>query len=271
MKGARWRRSLAALLAAAALCSHANTVEEVALLPTDGPATLPVLFSHDDARPPALLAVLFSGGAGAVGLLQRGIPQPGGNFLVRSRGLFVAEGVATAVIDVRSDRAGLSDADRMGAAHADDVRRVVAELRRRHGAALPLYLVGTSRGTVSAAYAGAALGSDIAGVVLTSTVFNASRGGPGVSGFDFSRLQVPLLFVHHVDDACSVTPYFMAQRRAAGHALVSVHGGDPPRSDPCEPFSAHGYLGVEAPTVHAIVAWMRGDGVAANVGQDSLR
>jgi pimeloyl-ACP methyl ester carboxylesterase len=152
----------------------------------------------------------------------------------------------------------MSDAYRMSARHADDVRAVMAELRRRHPS-LPVYLIGTSRGTVSAAYAGASLGDAVAGVVLTSTAFNATRGGAGVSGFDWNSIHSRLLFVHHADDACHATPYFMAKRVASGHALVTARGGDAPRSDPCEAFSAHGYLGIEAPVVDAIVRWMRGE------------
>jgi pimeloyl-ACP methyl ester carboxylesterase len=162
------------------------------------------------------------------------------------------------VIDVPTDLATMSDAYRMSRRHADDVRAVVSELKKRYPALL-VYLIGTSRGTVSAAYAGAALGEAVDGVVLTSTVFNASRGGPGVSGFDWDTIHSRLLFVHHVDDACGVTPYSMARRVAVGRTLVSVHGGDAPRSDPCEPYSAHGYLGVEAPVINAVVQWMRGE------------
>ena len=51
----------------------------------------------------------------------------------------------------------------------------------------------------------------------------------------------------------------VARRVAAHGTLVSVHGGRAPMSDPCEPFSAHGFFGVEAPAVDAIVLWMRGE------------
>lgn len=224
---------------------------------------LPVLLSRDSAQPPHTVAVLFNGGGGAVGLRRR-IPRPGANFLVRSRDLFVQRGVLTAVIDVPTDLASLSDSLRMSDRHVEDVRRLVAELRRRHPT-LPVYLVGTSRGTVSSAYAGARLGDAVAGVVSTASVFNATRGGPGLSGFDWRTIRTRLLFVHHVDDACVATPYFMAQRVAAGRTLVSVRGGDAPRSEPCEAFSAHGFLGVEAPVVDAIVRWMRGEVPPATV------
>jgi pimeloyl-ACP methyl ester carboxylesterase len=240
-----------------AVTVDAAPVEELIQLPSVGDAQVPVLIGSDDALPPEAVAVLFNGGGGAVGLLQR-IPRPGANFLVRSRDLFVGQRVATAVIDVPTDLNVMSDVVRMGQRHADDVRTVVNALQKRFPR-LPVFLVGTSRGTVSAAYAGAALQDTVAGVVLTSTVFNATRGGVGVSTFEWDSLRTRLLFVHHVDDACIATPYTMAQRVAAGRTLISVHGGDAPRSDPCEAFSAHGYLGVEAPVVAAIVHWMRGE------------
>jgi pimeloyl-ACP methyl ester carboxylesterase len=261
-----WMRIAALLLALTFSFTgpvRAEVVEEVIQLPSAGDARLPVLLSIDKAQPPRALAVLFNGGGGAVRLLQR-IPQPGANFLVRSRGLFAGQGVATAVIDVPTDLNVMSDAYRMSRRHADDVRTLVNELKLRFPN-LPVFLVGTSRGTVSAAYAGAAMQQAVSGVVLTSTVFNATRGGAGVSGIDWDTIRSRLLFVHHVDDGCEATPYVMAQRMAAGRTLISVHGGDAPRSDPCEAFSAHGYLGVEAPVVTAIVQWMMGEAAPKDV------
>jgi hypothetical protein len=244
------------LVLALAAPARAAGVEQIETLPSAGAARLPVLFGRDDSREPDLAAVLFNGGGGAVGLMSGGIPRPGANFLVRTRGLFQREGVATAVIDVPTDMAAMNDAVRMGQRHAADVKSVVTELRRRHPGR-PVFLIGTSRGTVSAAYAGAALGEAIDGVVLSSSVFNATRGGAGLSGFDYATLRARLLFVHHVDDGCHATPYWMAQRVASGRELVSIEGGAPPRSEPCEAFAPHGYYGVEAPTVAAIVRWMR--------------
>ena len=49
----------------------------------------------------------------------------------------------------------MSDTFRAGA-HAADVRAVVAEVKRRYPG-LPVFIVGTSRGTVSAAHLAAAL------------------------------------------------------------------------------------------------------------------
>jgi pimeloyl-ACP methyl ester carboxylesterase len=235
----------------------AAPTEAIVRLPSEGGATLPYLLGQDDAHPPLAAAILFTGGAGVVGLLTKGIPHPGANFLVRSRARFLEQGIATAVIDVPTDTTLLSDAIRMSARHARDVEAVVADLGQRFPG-VPVHLVGTSRGTVSAASAGAALGTRVAGVVLTSTIFNASRGGAGLASFDYASIRAPLLFVHHTEDACAVTPYAPAQALGRTYPLVSVSGGAPARSEPCEAFSPHGYLGVEAPTVAAISAWILG-------------
>lgn len=256
---------VAIALVASTLAGRASAapVEELVRLPSAGGATLPYLLDVDDARPPHVLAVLFNGGGGAVGLAQR-IPRPGANFLVRSRELFNRAGVATAVIDVPSDLVSLTDADRASPRHADDVRSVVADLRRRFGA-LPVMLVGTSRGTVSAAHAARALGSAVDGVVLTSSVFQSTRGGVGLANVDLASLPPRLLLVHHADDDCIASPYAQARRAATGRTLLTVRGGLPARSAPCEPFAPHGYYGVEAQTVDAIVRWMNGEALPAEV------
>lgn len=40
--------------------------------------------------------------------------------------------------------------------------------------------------------------------------------------------------------------------------LIAVSGGDPPRSDPCEAFSRHGYIGIEDQVVDSIARWIKG-------------
>jgi pimeloyl-ACP methyl ester carboxylesterase len=247
-----------ALLAVASLgVAHAAIQEEIAALPERDGASVPWLRSWDDAKAPRAAAVLFTGGGGRVGLGARGIPRPGANFLVRTRNIFNRNGIATAVIDAPSGMTEMDDYYRMGKQHAADVGAIVAEMKRRFGG-VPVFLVGTSRGTVSAAYAGAALGSAVEGVVLTSSMFHAARSGPGISAFDYSSVKSRLLFVHHVDDECNFTPYSAAQSAAGGRMLITVRGGRPAKSGPCEPFSPHGFFGVEGPTVRAIVAWMLG-------------
>ncbi len=92
--------------------------------------------------------------------------------------------------------------------------------------------------------------------MLTATAFLANQRRPGLSGFDFSSIPVPLLFVHHVEDGCNITPYSAASRLADRYPVIAVSGGLPPQSKPCEAMSAHGFLGREADTVDAIARWM---------------
>jgi pimeloyl-ACP methyl ester carboxylesterase len=113
--------------------------------------------------------------------------------------------------------------------------------------------------SVAAGLLGRDLGDEVAGVVLTSTMFGSSnprRQAPTLRGFDYARIKAPLLFVHHRDDACEHTPYASAARLSPQYALVTVKGGKPAESGSCEPLSAHGYYGKEARTVDAIAAWM---------------
>lgn len=231
--------------------------EDIITLSTRAGITQSYLLTSPGSAKPQAVAVLFPGGAGKVDLeRETSRTTPGGNFLVRSRQYFAQEGVVAAVVDAPSDQsAGMLDAFRLAEAHTEDIGKVVADLKKRYSG-LPVFLVGTSRGTVSAAAVGRRMGKEISGVVLTSTVFLANRRQPGLSGFDFATIPVPLLFVHHADDACNLTPYSSARRLSDQFPLISVSGGLPPQSEACEAMSAHGYIGKEAETVKAIAQWI---------------
>ena len=70
---------------------------------------------------------------------------------------------------------------------------------------------------------------------LAAELASALEGGSQVlSGFNWGQIKVPLLFVHHADDGCGATPYREAARLAARYPLITVHGGKPPESAPCE-------------------------------------
>jgi hypothetical protein len=219
------------------------------------------LLMHNAAEPKAV-AVMFPGGEGLLGLHLEGNSvkfSQGRNFLVRTRGLLRDAEVAVAIVDSPSDqqRAGMDDGFRSGRAHVQDITAVVNDLRNRFSRA-KIFLIGTSRGTLSAAYVGRSLGDSVDGVILTSTVFYGGRRGIGLSGFDFAAIKAPLLFVHHVHDGCRACPYGNAEALGRRYPLISVSGGKPAESDPCEPLAAHGYFGKETETVKAMRDWMLG-------------
>ena len=253
---ARMTRLLIAL--ALLLPFGAPFAEDIVILPTRGSVTQSYLLSSPASGKARAVAILFPGDAGRVDLERESarVLLDQGNFLVRSRRLFTGSGIVAAVMDAPSDQShGMRDEFRLGSAHAEDIGRVVADLRSRFPG-LPVFLVGTSRGTLSAAAAGSRLGKTVDGVVLTATVFLASRRQPGLNGFDFSSIPVPLLFVHHVDDGCDYTPHSRAKRLADRYPVITVSGGLPPQSKPCEAMSPHGFLGREADTVDVIAKLM---------------
>ena len=216
---------------------------------------------------PRAIALLFPGSGGFIGLRREAgqIKHDSENFLVRSRDEFVKRGIVAAIIEAASDSqnaVGMSDETRLSDEHAADIGAVIGDLARRFPG-IPSYLIGTSRGTVSAAAVGARNFPTISGVVLTATVLRKNqprrgdkRSSPGLSGFNFATIKVPLLFVHHVNDQCYVTPYADAARLAAKYAVISVSGGRTEESDPCAALTPHGFLGKETETIEQIVNWL---------------
>jgi pimeloyl-ACP methyl ester carboxylesterase len=193
------------------------------------------------------------------------------NFLVRSREAFAAERLTVAVMDAPSDiRNGMNAIFRMGRAHAGDITAVAAYLKAQ--TSVPVWLVGTSMGTFSAAE-GAIDAKNIDGLVLTSTITRAKQNwkiahshSDGVASMALSRITVPTLIVSHRSDECDLSPAADAPKlvkrliKAAKVETVLLDGGKPPQSDPCEAHAPHGYWGIEDQAVAAIVKFIKNGG-----------
>lgn len=214
------------------------------------------------AGPPVAAVILFTGGSGRVGISPQGMRR-GGNFLVRSRWRFVEAGFLVAVVDVPTDRATL-DGFRTTEAHALDIKGVIAHLRAL--APVPVWLVGTSRGTISAANAAARLdqgGAD--GLVLLSSLLvpGGRRDPASVHSVEVSRIRLPTLVVHHRGDRCPLTPHaavapLLRSLSAAPVAEeLAVEGGAAPHGNPCGPTHFHGYIGIEQQVVARIADWIK--------------
>ena len=248
------------LLLAGLLCAAAPLqAQEIVTLQTRPGVTLPFFIASMGSVQPRAVALMLIGGGGNIRLrMEDGRVRFGAqNFLPRSRGEFIAEGILPVILDNPTDQqagAGMSDEFRAGPEHSTDLRAVIAEAKRRYPG-LPVFLVTTSRSTISAAYQAAAIGAELAGAVLTSSLFYRGRVLV-LASFDFSSVKIPILFVHHREDACASTPYREAERLGAKYPLVSVSGGKPPETGPCDPLAPHGFFGKEAETVAAIANWM---------------
>jgi hypothetical protein len=254
---ARWRVVLVCWLLLVFAQAPALAADSLITLPTRPGVTVSYWFMPRAGANATV--VLLPGGAGGMGM-RDGQPQSG-NFLVRSRELFAAAGFNVVIVGRPSDVADMDTAFRASAVHIEDLRRVIDDVRAR--APEPLWLVGTSRGTVSAAAAAINIGPPaLAGVVLTSSI-TAYRLKGAVPTQALADVRVPVLLVHHEQDACrSCAPHEVpAILSGLTHApvkkLVWARGGEGVRGDPCEAFHWHGFVGIEATTVQAIVSWLR--------------
>jgi acetyl esterase/lipase len=160
--------------------AFAQVSEKVVDIPTREGVTQRFLYLKPEK--PVASVILFAGGHGGLQIGDNGSFGWGArNFLVRTRQIFAENGLAVAVIDAPSDRQNppFLSGFRQTSKHVADVKAVIAWLRKE--AEVPVWLVGTSRGTQSAAFIATELalpdgGPD--GLVLTSTILTDNKGRP---------------------------------------------------------------------------------------------
>jgi pimeloyl-ACP methyl ester carboxylesterase len=259
-------RSLKFLLCSGlvAVCQigQAQTAQKVVDVPTrPGVTQRMIVLSPPD---PKAAVILLPGGHGGLQVFPNGSMKWGeGNFLVRTRQLFADAGLTVAVVDAPSDRQSppFLGGFRQKPEHAEDIKAVISWLREN--AKVPVWLIGTSRGTVSAAYvatelAAAPIGPD--GLVLTSTILTDDRGRP-VPAMPLGKIRVPVLVVHHEQDGCSHCPFtevptLMGKLGKSPRAQLLTFKGGGNRGDPCEAFAYHGFNGLEGEVIQQTVAWI---------------
>lgn len=264
--GFLWVLVISALVAAA---GPVRATERVVTIPTRDGVTVRLLESAD-AGAAAPVAILLMGGSGKANLAGwNGKGNPTNNFVVRTHKLYAAQGFDFAVPDVPSDRDDLRRW-RTSEDHARDIDAVIAHVRTFSRG--PVFLIGTSRGTVSAAGVAARLKpGTIAGIVLSSSITRDSSKGneDKVADAALDAIRVPVLFVHNRDDACYVCvpddiPDLARQFTAAPSVKIEmVKGGGPWHGRECGSRHAHGYPGIEREVVAKIAAWMKTVAVAA--------
>lgn len=209
--------------------------------------------------------ILFPGGGGRIKISDDGDIKIEGNFLVRTRDKFASQQLNVAVFDAPSDhytKQGMkTDEFRASAEHAEDISAVIDYIKKQ--ATVPVWLVGTSRGTESAANAAIRLANKIDGLVLTSSVTEENRKGVSLPEMQLSKIKAPTLVIHHKADECRITTPEGAQvindslTNASKVELKYFSGGDEPISKPCKAKSAHGYLGIEGEVVNYITDFIK--------------
>jgi pimeloyl-ACP methyl ester carboxylesterase len=240
----------------------AQVSEKVIDIPTRSGVTQ--RFVYLAPQNPKAAVILFAGGHGGLQIQANGGFKWGeGNFLVRTRHLFAENGLAVAVVDAPSDRRTRPylSGFRQKPEHVVDIRAVIAWLKQQ--AKLPVWLVGTSRGTQSAAFIATQLAASDGGpdgLVLTSTMLSDDAGRP-VPAMPLDTIAIPVLVVHHEQDGCrhcafSELPRLMEKLTAPPKKELVTFKGGGNRGDPCEAFAYHGFNGLEKDVVARIAEWI---------------
>jgi pimeloyl-ACP methyl ester carboxylesterase len=211
--------------------------------------------------PPKPLAaiVMLPGGAGNIDIESNGDIGHDNNFVVRSREMWVQRGYAVIIPDA------IDDANLRGDRSTAEYGGIVVELAdfARAQAAVPVFLLGTSQGSIAAVNGAAhAPAGDISGLILTESVSRMGESGETVFSAEPQNVRVPVLIVANRSDRCDVAPPGDARRIAAAmnHSpevqVRFVSGGMLRSRRACGSLSPHGYYGIETHVVDIISNWI---------------
>jgi hypothetical protein len=208
---------------------------------------------------PRAVVFMFAGGDGTVSFNAAGqIVRMNANFLMRTENLWLAQGFGYATLASASSLNGR----RSTPAYAATIGQAIDALRARSSA--PIWLVGTSMGSIAAANGAAHLPGRVTGVVLTSSVAAPNRNAnETVFTSDPGAIAVPALIVANRGDTCPIAgpgfaPTILAALTRSPRKDVIYVESHQLQSDPCEALSPHGYLGIEGDVVQRIADWIRG-------------
>lgn len=199
------------------------------------------------------------------------------NFLKTNTELFSQAGIALVVMDCPSDEISIgagntplacNDDYRSSIKHADDVRKIMAILRKKYGIT-KFFVMGHSYGAISSKWLGKNLGDELSGSIHSASMTLASPRnrayGYSVESFDMGALKAPVLNIHHGDDQCAYTPYSTVLAYSKSN-LITVKGGSP-NGDVCGGGHYHSFEGRERVTSIAIIKWIKTGQVEPTVGE----
>lgn len=243
---------------------------EIVIAKTDDGNDVGFLLLKPD-RPKAAV-VLFVGGRGYLGVSGGGkLQRQKGSFPIVNRESFTDRGLMVAIVDAPFGVGDLRRTYRMSEEHGQDIRAVIRELRKKED--VPIWLVGHSRGTYSAANGAVRLKGLVDGLILTSTVtrprekYQSYGTHPrGVLSMDLTGVAVPVLVIANRTDSCLSTPASNAEElakafTAAPKISVKIFNGQPePNPDYCKSDGQHHFYGFQSEVITTIA-----DFIDANV------
>ncbi|GGC85007.1 alpha/beta hydrolase [Undibacterium terreum] len=224
--------------------------------------TVPVFWVKQEHASATL--ILLPGGAGGIGKLDDAGWPGSANFLIRSGRMFAAYGFNIAMVSRPSDIQDLDFSVRTSDRHILDLHKVLDYVHNLSDA--PVWVVGTSRGTISAtalaiSESNTNANGALAGIVLTSSITDKKPGALPTQSL--SKISVPVLVVHNQKDACPICQPYQASyivnalKNAPARKLLMLDGGSGASGDVCEALHYHGFIGIEQQAVDAISQWIQ--------------
>jgi hypothetical protein len=200
--------------------------------------------------------ILLAGGDGVVPIDNAG-NTGNQNFLIRTRMMWRSYGINAVILG--SPNGSSLFGQRAQPGYATALGAAVDFARSR--ANLPVWLVGTSMGSIAAVNGAARLGGKVSGIVLTSSVTQPNRSGETVFSAGPNSVAVPALVIGNTGDTCRSSPPGDAQNLANAMATsprkqVIFVASSAIQGDPCEALSPHGYLGIEGSVVRQMASWI---------------
>ena len=249
-----------ALLVLICVPSQAAEISRIELKPRPG-ATMEVLMI--EPKNPSAAVILMEGGPG-----HSRVINSGRGFLSGTKEDFAEKGFIVAMPIAPSDqtdfRNGMTPDHRASGEHLQDINSVISFLKKKSN--IPVWVVGVSLGTISAANYGINGNPPAAGIVLTSPItgpVRATSSDVDITRTALNKIKIPLLVVGHEDDGCPGTPSAGA-KDIAGAATSSrnakvliVSGGKDEGQNPCAPLTPHTFYGVEDEVVSAIADFIK--------------
>ncbi len=219
-------------------------------------------FSHEPFDQEHIATVLlFMGGKGQLTMQSN-------NFLIRTINQFVKNGFRAVAVDLPTSSNDVMKF-RMSTEHLNDIKKLILHLKKE--SSKPVWIVGTSMGTISATHLASNLKTQIDGLVLTSSITRSSRDWGlnhcthpyGILSMNLENVTVPTLIVFHRDDSCTFTPAADAKKikkalvNSPKTAIICLDGGKDSKAKPCKPKSHHGFYGIEEKAVASISEFIK--------------
>lgn len=217
--------------------------------------TLLLLPSH-----PRGTLLLLTGGTGRLDLKADGHFQRTHNILLRIRRFWTAQNYAVLIPDIPTSVTSLRG-KRHSAAYGKDLATLEVLAHQATPTGVPVYVFGTSQGTIGAVLAGAQT-PDLSGIALLEPLTVRGKSHETVFEAQPDKVRSPVLIVVNEADHCPVTPpevgktLVKAFPSSARTETLVLKSPSLPQQFPCASHGPHGEQGQEERLEYGLLRWL---------------